>query len=130
MGAEVPAFQQSNSVRTNSGASFVVLRAPQDPLEFPHNGPHGRIGMAHDGQNEDDRGHGARDEQARHVADRGQTGTHGLAVQVDGTGAALAAATALLRPGQSQVVAQHVQQPAIRQDLCGVISAVDAEREL
>ena len=46
------------------------------------------------------------------LADRHQARVDDLAVEEDGAGAALAFATALLRPGQAEVLAQDIEQAA------------------
>src|SRR5262249_9186460 len=61
---------------------------------------------------------------------RDQAGVHRLAVELDGAGAALALAAALLGAGQSQILAQHVEQALPRRDLNRARLAVDLECEL
>ena len=59
-----------------------------------------------------------------------QTGKHGLAVHEHGAGAALAQLAAMLRAGETQVLAQHFEQGLVGRegDLDGL--AVQLERDL
>ena len=53
-----------------------------------------------------------RDDRAVDLADRDEAADDDLAVDEHRAGAALALAAALLRPGQAEVLAQDVEQPA------------------